>query len=454
MREHIRAGRKSILIRLSTGGGKTVIAATMLGNASKRNKRCAFGVHRRELVKQSMATFDFVGIKYGVISAGWHPYRKARVQVASIPSWIRRVKQVGDFDIIVWDECVHMAAKSWSALHGQYPNAVHIGLTATPERLDGRGLGDWFEVMVEGPSTAELIRMGFLAPFRLFSVPSVVTEGLHTRMGDFAIGEVIERMNASTVTGDALREYKRHAMGKRAIIFEASVERSKAAAQAFRDAGIPAAHVDGDTPTEERDRAVRDFASGRVQVLSNVELFGEGFDLPAMEAVILCRPTQSLALYLQQVGRVLRTSPGKGTAIILDHAGNFARHGAPDADRVWTLEGRIGDQSGKSEAVSNGRACSFCYATSPPNYTRCRECGKAFPVKSRAIEEVEGELVEMGPEVAARMAEYQEAFKAYTEGTYDDFPALVAEAKRRGYRNAEGFALHVIEGRQKQRRSA
>ena len=454
IRAHLANGVRRILVVAPCGFGKTVLSAFMVKAASGNGKRCAFSVHRRELVKQTIDTFAMAGIKHGVISAGFHPYRKARVQIASIPTWRRRIKQVGDFDIILTDEAHHSCAATYVDLMAQYPNAVHIGLTATPERLDGRGLGKHFDVIVEGPSVRWLIDNGFLAPFRLFSVPSVVTEGLHTRMGDFAIGEVIERMNASTVTGDALREYRRHAAGKRFIIFEASRERSRAAAKLFTEAGFPCAHVDGDTPHEERDRAMRDFRLGKLIGLSNVELFGEGVDVPEMECSIHCRPTQSLSMWVQQCMRPMRRAPGK-VAIILDHAGNFARHGAPDADRVWTLEGRIGDGGGKSEAVSNGRACSFCYATSPPNYTRCRECGKAFPIKSRAIEEVEGELVEMGPEVAARMAEYQEAFKAYTAGSYDDFDKLVQYARDKRYRNPEGYAMHVIEGRQKkQRRSA
>jgi len=451
VREHLRAGRQSILIQLPTGGGKTALTASMLGNAASRGNRCAFGVHRRELVKQAMNTFDFVGIRYGVVSAGWHPNRRPRVQIASIPSWCRRIKQVGQFDIIVWDECQHIAAKSWTDLHEAYPNAVHIGLTATPERLDGRGLGDYFKVMVQGPTTRELIEQGYLAPYQLLTVPSVRTEGLHKRMGDFAIGELIERMNASTVTGDAVAHYQKHAAGRRAVAFEASVERSERLAEAFKAAGIAAAHVDGNTPTDERDRAVADFAAGRTKVLCNVELFGEGFDLPEMEAVILCRPTQSLSLYLQQVGRGLRTAPGKRDCIILDHAGNYQRHGAPDAERVWSLEGRVPESRGESESVANGRVCTFCYATSKRGAPKCKTCGKAFEVKARKIEELDGELIRVDSTEIARQREVAAEAEAYLNERVLNYDELVQKATREGKKNPHGYACWVLEGRQKRR---
>ena len=183
------------------------------------------------------------------------------------------------------------------------------------------------------------MRAGGLARYRAFA-PAITVDlrGVRTRGGDFAAEAVAAAMDQPLITGDIVAHYQRLATGKQAIIFAVTVRHSEHLATAFKAAGIAAAHVDGTTPKNERRQAVAAFAAGRLRVLSNVELFGEGFDVPGVEAVVLARPTQSLALHLQQVGRALRPAPGKEHALILDHAGNLARHGLPDAPRVWSLD--------------------------------------------------------------------------------------------------------------------
>lgn len=452
-RGHLKRGVKSILLQLPTGGGKTVITATMLGRAAAKGHRCAFGVHRRELVKQSIATFEEVGIAHGVVSAGWYMDGGPRVQICSVPTWVKRTKYLGDFSLIVWDECHHIAAGTWDQLHRQYPKAVHIGLTATPERLDGRGLGDWFDVMVNGPTTRELIEAGFLSPYRLFSRPSVDMTGAAVAGGEYRHEDVMRLLDSSTILGDAVEHYLEHAQGRRAVAFEASIDRSRELVERFKAAGIAAQHLDGGDSPAHRDQVLADFQAGRLKVVSNVDLFGEGFDLPSLECVILNRPTHSLGLYLQQVGRGLRIHPGKRDCVILDHAGNFTRHGAPDEVRQWTLTGREPKAgAGRDATAPQGPVCTACFAISPPGSSHCVECKTALPVRQRELRMVDGQLVEVEvqsvDEQAARdWAEFARA-RARAEH-YPDFQALVREGRRRKLRNPEGWAMHVLEGRER-----
>ena len=312
----------------------------MLGTAAERGMPSWFIVHRRELINQSSRAFTGEGIKHGIISANYEVNRTALVQIASIQTLSRRYHKYRVPSLIVWDECHHIAANSWSKIFSLYPNSVHIGLTATPERLDGTGLDKWFRVMVKGPSVAWLIENKYLSNYKLYAPSKVDLTNVRTRMGDYVGSELTAVVDKPSITGDAIKHYKKLADGKRAVVFCASIEHSKHVVKQFLDAGIPAAHVDGETDINERDAAIRRFRDGTIKILSNVELFGEGFDVPCIEAAILLRPTQSLGLYLQQVGRSLRPNPGKDYAVILDHAGNCERHGLPDDEREWTLAGR------------------------------------------------------------------------------------------------------------------
>ena len=339
IRAHLRDGRRSVLWQMPTGAGKTASTAHMLGSAASKGRRAWFVVHRRELILQSHRAFVDAGVPHGIVAAGFDVSNRRNVQICSVQTLARRLERMAPPDLIVWDECHHLAAGSWSAIYERFPIAVHVGLSATPIRLDGRGLDGHFDVMVRGPSVRELIETGYLVPYRLFAPGTPDLSAVHTRMGDFVKGEVSAVMDKPRVVGDAVDHYRKLAMGRRAVVFAVSIEASHRIVAAFRAAGIPAEHVDGETDARDRDAAIKRFERGETRILSNVDLFGEGFDLPAIEAVIMLRPTQSLSMYLQQVGRALRTSPGKDDALILDHAGNALRHGLPDDDREWSLAG-------------------------------------------------------------------------------------------------------------------
>lgn len=437
-------GCKSILLQSPTGSGKTLLTAFMLKSCVERGQRAWFVVHRRELIKQSIRAFGQIELPYGVIAAGWWEDPKKPVQIASIQSLIRRHHKHAKPNLIVWDECHHLGAASWQRLHEQYPGAYHIGLTATPCRLDGKGLSGFFKEMLKGPSVASLIDDGYLSKYRLFAPPGVSTQGVHTQMGDYNKTELGALLDRPTITGDAIAHYQRLAPGKRAVVFAVSIAHSKHVVSQFQAAGIPAEHVDGETPTEVRDHAIKRFTDGNLKILSNVELFGEGFDVPNIEAAILLRPTQSIGLYLQQVGRAFRPAPGKDAAIILDHAGNCQRHGFPDEDRVWTLAGGVRSDRGDKTPAAGVRVCERCFAAQFSGTAVCRFCGYAFKVAPREVEEVAGTLQEIDPAVVRFN-------RAKEQASARDLAGLIALGKQRGYKNPAGWARYVWAARQAKR---
>lgn len=442
IRAHLRAGLRSVLWQLPTGGGKTLGAAFMLRTAAERGRRSWFVVHRRELVQQSRLAFQSADVPHGVIAQGFDMHLGQPVQIVSVQTALRRLDRLPAPDMLVLDEAHHCPAGSWRTLTERFAAAVRIGLSATPERLDGKGLAEYFQAMVRGPSVQELIAGGYLSRYRLYAPAQPDTSSLHTRAGDYAKDEVAELMDRPRIVGDAVDHYLKYARGRRALVFAVSIQASVRIVEAFNAAGVPAEHVDGDTPTETRDAAMQRLRDGATLVLSNVDLFGEGVDVPTVEAVVLLRPTQSLALYLQQVGRGLRAAEGKDRCVILDHAGNSRRHGLPDDDRDWTLEGRRGRaQAGDSDSVAPIRQCPSCFAINRATAKVCTECGEPFPVDARTVAEVDGELAEVDPEVVRKQARRE-------QGRAGSLEALIQLGQQRGYKNPRAWALHVMRGRQ------
>jgi DNA repair protein RadD len=431
----------SVLIQAPTGSGKTALAAYMLGSASSRGRRSWFICHRAELVEQTALTFEKVGIQYGTIAAGFplNPYMP--VQICSIDTLKGRIGRYQLPNLIVWDECHHTAAAGWRRVKDANPQAKHVGLSATPERLDGKGLDDLFTAMVPGPSVEWLIQQGFLAQYRAFAPPGPNMSGVHTRMGDFARGENESVMDKPTITGDAIRHYMRYARGKSAVAFCVSVKHSQHVAAEFRAAGVVAVHLDGSMAKAERKSAVAAFRRGEIQVLTNVDLFGEGFDLPSLEVSILLRPTQSLSLYLQQVGRCLRPDPGKEKALILDHAGNIARHGLPDEPRSWSLEGRKKKKTNGAgdEPAMPVRQCPKCYASHRPS-PKCPECGHVYQIVAREPETVDADLVEVDLDAARQR-------RVIENRSAESIAQLIEMGSARGYRRPIIWAAHYSKSR-------
>jgi DNA repair protein RadD len=420
-----------LLIQCPTGGGKTVIAGTIMkALVDKQATPARFLCHRDFLVDQTSKTYATLGLDHSFMAAGkwfnqFSPVHvgmvqtvKARLAKYSVPKWV------------MWDEAHHIGAASWSKIMEEWDSATHIGFTATPCRLDGKGLDAFFDDIVLGPSVGWLISQGYLSDYVAYAPSSPDLTGLHTRMGDYIASEVDEVMDKAVVIGDMVRDYQQYAPGRRAVYFCASIKHSEHVAASFNAAGIPARHLDGTHKTWERNQAAMQFADGDLQVLTNVDLFGEGYDLAAqagrdvtIECVGLARPTQSLGLFMQQVGRALRPKADK--AIILDHAGNISKHGLPDDDREWGLAGRK-KAPGNASTV---RQCSECFAMIPVMKMKCPECGfvkKAEAVGAREVNTKDGDLHEIDKD-AIRKSRKLEEWQCST------LEELIDLGRRRGY---------------------
>ena len=434
-RAAFRSGDQSVLIQLATGGGKTVLGSFMVDGSSKRGKCCWWLVHRRELLAQASATFHAMGIPHGYIAGGRSTDPYARVQIGSVQTVARRLASLPPPDLIVFDEAHHTGAAQWQQIYDAFPEARKIGLTATPWRLDGKGLGTWFGTMVQGPTVAELMMQGSLSRYRLFAPSQPDTSAVSMQAGDFKRADLATIMDKPSITGDAVQHYRQLASGKRAVAFAVSIEHSRHVAASFQAAGIPAEHVDGAMDHGDRDAAIARFVAGQTLVLSNAELLGEGFDVPAIEAAILLRPTKSLSLHLQQVGRALRPAPGKAEAIILDHAGNSLQHGLPDDDREWTLEDRKKKRAGEA-SCNPVRQCAKCFRVYRPA-PACPGCGFAPVGAVRVVEERAGVLeeIDVAAQRRARSAEERDC------RTLDDWQRLAAA---RGYKPGWATVRHQM----------
>ena len=338
-------GERRVMAQCPTGGGKTIIFTAIANNLARQNKKVLILAHRQELIAQAVNKVrDIIGVEPGIIKSGFTPDYDAPIQIGSVQSLVSpsRLSKLANIGLVVIDEAHHFNLKnSYARIVNQFSNAHVLGVTATPQRLDGKGFDDYFESLVCGISVQELINLGYLCPFKLYAAEQQMrTEGIKTANGDYSLSQLAAENNIVQLSGQLVKTYCQYADGKRTIVFAINVEHSQKIVEAYRRAGIPAAHLDGKSPAGERQEVLEQFASGKIKVLSNCQLFTEGFDLPSLEVVQIARPTQSLSLWLQMVGRVLRPSKGKELALILDHTGNYLIHKLPDHPRIWTLDGK------------------------------------------------------------------------------------------------------------------
>ena len=440
LREKFRQGKRRLILVSPTGSGKTLMASFMIKGLLQSGRKALFIVHRRELVLQSMKAFQMSGIDCGVLANGFQYQAGRPVYVCSIGTLVNRLNVFRKFNMIVWDECHHSAARSWAKCFEAFPKAWHVGLTATPERLDGKGLGNFFDDLVVAPGVRSLIDDGSLADFRYYAPSTVNVQGIRVVAGDYAKNELVNLMDNPKIVGDVIKHFLRFGRNKSFIVFCVGITHSRNVVDSFQAAGISAMHVDGKTNMAERDRAIKAFSEGGLQILSNVGLFGEGFDVPHLDGVILLRPTKSLALYLQMVGRALRPSPGKKEAIILDHVGNHERHQLPDEPRDWELYKE--KKKKKHNVISPTKTCEECFAVVSAAYRICPDCDYLFPVKERNdIEQIEGELKEVEGSSARRERAIQRKKENKNAKTKSE---LIALAQKRGYRFPEQWARHVM----------
>ncbi len=392
---------KSVLLQSPTGSGKTALATHMIQAAQGKNKRIIFTVPRKDLLEQTGETFTKHGINFGFIAAGkpFNPYCKT--YIGMVPTMASRLEKLPAADLLLNDE-THFGSGSLEAIINHYKknNAWLVGLSATPTKLSGEGLGKWYDTMVEGKSIQWLIENKRLSDYRYFhGKHSPDLSKISVKLGDYSKGELGDYMEEQRVIiGDCVNDYRTRAMGRLHIVRCASIKHSQITAQSFRDAGIPAIHVDGDTPMDERKKIFIAYARREILVLCFCDLLGLGFDLSQASGMDVCiescsdlKPSKSLAAQLQFWGRVLRYKPY--AALINDHVNNYIDHGLPCSNREWTLEGKI-KKRGDVERVAPTRQCDECFHVHSPA-PKCPLCGYVYEIKSRTIDEIEGELQEI-----------------------------------------------------------
>jgi DNA repair protein RadD len=430
IRLQYQIGRRQVLAVLPTGGGKTVVFSHIAQQTTARGNRVVILVHRQELVDQASRALTQMGVQHGLIQAGRSMDLTYAVQVASVQTLARRLHQIprGYFQLVIVDEAHHTTAGTWSKVVGHFDAAHLLGVTATPIRSDGRGLGEHYQAMVQGPSAAWLTEHGFLAQARVLAPPGFNGAGLRKRMGDFDQREAEQRV--ASIHGDCYSHYCQHLSGQTAIAFCCSVAHAEAVAELFRRQGIAAASIDGTMDRVTRRGLLDDLGDGRLKVLTSCALIGEGIDVPSVGGCIMLRPTASVSLHLQMIGRCLRPS-GDKVAVVLDHVGNTLRLGHHLEERDWTLEGIRKRDREKAPSV---KVCPKCFAAMSSAARECRECGHQFAAEVRELEVVDGELVEL----AARQRRRE-------QGSATDLQALRELAQQRGYRH--GWAERVHQAR-------
>lgn len=431
----------SVLMQGPTGMGKTAITVFMMGRAAAQGKRAYFLVHQNELLSQTSKALWRQQLEHGMIASG-----KARstlpAQVASVQTLVRRMDQYKEPDLLIIDEAHRAAAKTYQTIIERWPNARVIGLTATPQRTDGKPLDVLFDTLVLGPTIRELMDAGYLCDYEIYAPPiGIDVSTVKRKMGDFDSKELEAVVDKKSITGNATAHYKEHALGKRCVVMCVSIKHAEHVAEEYRAAGVSSGVIEGTMTGHARDKMLADFAAGRVMVICNVQLLVEGVDIPAIEVVQWLRPTQSLVVWMQGNGRGLRPADGKSGLIIFDHVGNCLRHGLPDDDREWSLEGK---EKGKKKSAADEvkiKQCGNCYAVFRPGPQTCPHCGAPVAGQQRELEVVEGELQKVD-KLAIRKEQKREQGSART---LDD---LVALGLRRGMAKADAWAAITLAARQ------
>ena len=450
VRAAMRGGARRVLLVAPTGAGKTVMAGAMLKGGGAKGI-WYFVVHRRELIQQTAKALTAWGVPFGYIAAGM-PTNDASVQICSVDTLRSRLDSVPAPAGFIVDECHRAGSASYKRLFEAWPDAWVVGLTGTPTRLDGRAL-DMFQVMVQAPGVRELMDAGRLADYRLFAPPTDIDmSGVKvTRAGEYDRDQLADAMAGSTIYGSAVAEYQRHAPGSMAAVMCVDIAHAESTAELFKQAGITAACVHGKLPRLVRDAMVEAFRSGHIKVLTSVNLLVEGFDAGELDTLIMLRPTASLVIYLQSIGRALRVKADGRKALIMDLVGNSQKHGLPDDVREWSLDGR----KKRTRQVNEETAPVYC----PAHFTACRRpdmpcgeltldgsiCGWLPPVQEREIEQVDGDLVEVDLLAQRRERKAQDA-------QADTLEDLIALGKARGYK--VGWARHRWQARQRRQQRA
>ena len=345
---HWGCGEHGVMVQLPTGGGKTIIFCAIANEFISKSEPVLVIAHRRELIIQAANKLEAVaGMPVGIIKAGYKPNPNLKLQVASIQTLIRR--QPPPASLVIFDEAHHCHSRTYATVFRHYAEqgSYILGMTATPMRRDGRGLR-WlysgtkgFDSLICGPDVNRLIAKDYLVPFKVYAPTQIMrasSAGLKTTAGDYNQAQLQEFVRKTLLVGDVIETWLKHARGRRTVLFAVSVEHSQELAVAFNEAGIIAAHLDGNTPTAERHHILEEFEQGRILVLCQHSIVTEGVDIPNIEAIQFTRPTKSLTIWFQAIGRSLRPAPNKTHAVIIDHTDTHLNLPWPDCEIPWSLD--------------------------------------------------------------------------------------------------------------------
>ena len=339
---------KSVMLQMPTGTGKTRLFVSIVNDILSCRMHngvipsVLLLVHRKELVSQIAETLASYGLEYGIIQAGVAESRFCHIQVASVQTLVRRLQRWGRvrFEFVIIDEAHHTPSPTYMKILDTFSDSKLLGVTATPHRLDYWGFAHIFDKLIVSPDPMEFIKSGFLSNYDYYSVPPecpIVDEinAIPIEKGDFAEDSLIRLLDCGSIRSQVVDSYMKYGCGKKAIVYTINKAHNKHLCEEYQKRGINAVTIDCDTPQSERKQLLDEFKKGKIQIICNVNILSEGFDCPDVEVVQITRPTYSLSIYLQQVGRGLRVSPGKGTSVFIDNVGSYLRFGLPSEHRSW-----------------------------------------------------------------------------------------------------------------------
>lgn len=439
LRDAYAGGARAVMLTSPVASGKTVILSRLSAGVYQKQKRVLVLAHRRELIYQISDTLKAMGVPHGTILGGQPGVPRKHVIAGAVNTVHKRMRFLAPPDLIIADEA-HRAIEDscFGKIIAHFPHARVLGVSASPQRTDKRPLRGVFDTLIHGPSVAELVALGYLPPPEVYAPVLPDMSGVHMRRGDFVTSESEDVMSKPKIVGCAVEHYKKLAHGKRAIVFCVSIRHAEQVAREFSAAGYRAQHVDGTMTDWERRKRLKDFENGALQILTTVDLCNEGLDVPGIEAAVLLRPTQSIIVHIQQMGRAMRAAPGKTRAIIIDAAGNVYRHGLPDEPREWTLDGVERAAAEAVPRVLTCERCQACFKAYP-----CPRCGHVNASKPRTVKQVDGDLglVSDGSEYDTPTT--GDALRDLEQQYY----MLRALARRRGYLTPEAWAWSVVSAR-------
>ena len=419
-REALAAARRRVLIVAPTAAGKTILAVAIILDALNQGKRVQFLAHRRELIVQASRKLHEAGCDHGILLPGFTPRLYEPVQVSSIATLNARAIRTScidlpEADLVIVDEAHHCRARTYTKLLDAYPNAIIVGLTATPCRGDGRGLGNVFEVMIECPPVADLIDDGYLVGTKVYAPSRPDLTGVRVERGDYVEAQLASRMNTGALVGDIVTHWFRLSERRQTVVFATGVAHSVHIRDEFRRAGVLAEHIDGSTPTDERERILADLSAGRIELVTNAMVLTEGWDQPSVSCLVLARPTKSIGLFRQMIGRVLRPAPGKTEALILDHAGATFAHGFAEDPIHWELaeDGKAENKAHASRGTPEAPSLTTCPECSAVRFQGkpCGACGWRPQSRARPVDVADGDLARVERDRSVRLNTFDDDYK-------------------------------------------